>query len=137
MLVATPSGVTLAPEGGAHQSIDTPLIGMGQPGLLAFEPAYVDELAVLMRLGFDHMQAADRGRLGLSAAVDPQPATQPQRTLTRGACRHDIVERRLLVRRAGARRDLAIVCMGAVTPEAIAGACELSCATSPAPACWR
>ena len=28
MLVATPSGVTLAPEGGAHQSIATPLIGM-------------------------------------------------------------------------------------------------------------
>ena len=33
MLVATPSGITLAPEGGAHQSIYTPLIGMGQPGL--------------------------------------------------------------------------------------------------------
>ena len=32
MIVATPSGVTLAPEGGAHQSIHTPLIGIGQPG---------------------------------------------------------------------------------------------------------
>jgi pyruvate dehydrogenase E1 component len=45
MLVATPSGVTLAPEGGAHQSIATPLIGMAQDGLAAFEPAFVDELA--------------------------------------------------------------------------------------------
>jgi pyruvate dehydrogenase E1 component len=44
MLVATPSGVTLAPEGGAHQSIATPLIGMAQDGLASFEPAFVDEL---------------------------------------------------------------------------------------------
>ena len=45
MLVATPSGVTLGPEGGAHQSINSPLIGIGQPGLTYFEPAYADELA--------------------------------------------------------------------------------------------
>lgn len=44
MVVATPSGITLAPEGGAHQSINTPVIGMTQPGLLSFEPAYADEL---------------------------------------------------------------------------------------------
>ncbi len=44
LLVAMPSGVTLAPEGGAHQSIGTPLIGMAQDGLCAFEPAFVDEL---------------------------------------------------------------------------------------------
>ena len=43
MLVATPSGVTLAPEGGAHQSIGTPLIGLAQDGLASFEPAFVDE----------------------------------------------------------------------------------------------
>ncbi len=48
MLVATPSGITLAPEGGAHQSISTPLIGMGQPGLQSFEPAFADELQVIM-----------------------------------------------------------------------------------------
>jgi pyruvate dehydrogenase E1 component len=32
ILVGTPSGVTLAPEGGAHQSITTPSIGLEQPG---------------------------------------------------------------------------------------------------------
>ena len=32
ILVATPSGITLAPEGGAHQSVGTPLIGMAQHG---------------------------------------------------------------------------------------------------------
>lgn len=56
MLVATPSGVTLGPEGGAHQSIGTPLIGMAQPGLTTFEPAFADELSEIMRWGFTHMQ---------------------------------------------------------------------------------
>ena len=61
MLVATPSGVTLAPEGGAHQSIGTPLIGMAQDGLASFEPAFVDELAVIMRWAFDYMQRDGEG----------------------------------------------------------------------------
>src|SRR5204863_7980344 len=56
ILVATPSGLTLAPEGGAHQSIGTPLIGMAQDGLAAFEPAFVDELAVIPRFAFDYLQ---------------------------------------------------------------------------------
>jgi pyruvate dehydrogenase E1 component len=56
IVVATPSGITLAPEGGAHQSISTPLIGMAQDGLASFEPSYVDELAVIMEWAFDYIQ---------------------------------------------------------------------------------
>ena len=56
MVVGTPSGVSLAPEGGAHQSIGTPLIGMSQDGLAAFEPAFADELSVVMEWAFDYMQ---------------------------------------------------------------------------------
>ena len=40
LIAGTPSGVTLAPEGGAHQSVGTPLIGMSQDGLAAFEPRF-------------------------------------------------------------------------------------------------
>jgi len=65
LLVATPSGVTLGPEGGAHQSIGTPLIGMSQPGLTYFEPAFADELALIMRWSFAHMQAEDGGSVYL------------------------------------------------------------------------
>src|SRR5262245_50489868 len=54
--VATPSGITLAPEGGAHQSISTPLIGMAQDGLAAFEPAFVDELATIMSFALSYIQ---------------------------------------------------------------------------------
>ena len=58
MVVATPSGITLAPEGGAHQSVATPLIGMAQDGLAAFEPAFVDEVATIMAWAFDYLQRA-------------------------------------------------------------------------------
>src|SRR3712207_7206796 len=52
----TPSGVTLAPEGGAHQSIKTPSIGLEQPGCLSYEPAFAIDtewclLAALGQLG--------------------------------------------------------------------------------------
>ncbi len=65
LLVATPSGLTLGPEGGAHQSINSPLIGMGQPGLTYYEPAYADEVALLMGHAFRHMQADDGGAVYL------------------------------------------------------------------------
>ncbi|MFW5680779.1 MAG: 1-deoxy-D-xylulose-5-phosphate synthase N-terminal domain-containing protein [Pseudomonadota bacterium] len=61
LLVATPSGISLAPEGGAHQSIATPLIGLSQDGLAAFEPAYADELACLMRWALAYLQNDGRG----------------------------------------------------------------------------
>ena len=57
LLVGTPSGISLAGEGGAHQSINTPLIGMGQPGLESFDPAFADEVSLLMQWAFAHMQA--------------------------------------------------------------------------------
>jgi pyruvate dehydrogenase E1 component len=65
LLVATPSGVSLAGEGGAHQSIGTPLIGMAQDGIAAFEPAFADELAVIIDWAFDYLQrdGSDRAEL--------------------------------------------------------------------------
>ena len=76
MVVATPSGITLAPEGGAHQSVSTPLIGLGQPGLAYFEPAFADELAAIMRWGFEYMQADNGGAvyLRLTTRSIEQPA---------------------------------------------------------------
>src|SRR5262249_56183610 len=76
MLAATPSGITLAPEGGAHQSIATPLIGMAQDGLASFEPAFVDELAVIMRWGFEHMQR-EAGEAPSVYFRPPPPTTTP------------------------------------------------------------
>jgi len=66
LLVGTPSGVSLAGEGGAHQSIASPLIGMAQDGLAAFEPAFADELAIIMDWAFDYMQRDGEARPDLA-----------------------------------------------------------------------
>jgi pyruvate dehydrogenase E1 component len=70
ILVGTPSGVTLAPEGGAHQSITTPSIGIEQPGCIELRAGVRDrrrmDAARLARPG-----SAGRRRLGLPAAVHP------------------------------------------------------------------
>ena len=80
MLVATPSGLTLAPEGGAHQSIFTPLIGIGQPSLTVFEPAHVDELAEILRWSFEHLQDEHGGSVYLRLST--RPLAQPEREMT-------------------------------------------------------
>jgi pyruvate dehydrogenase E1 component len=137
MLVATPSGVTLAPEGGAHQSIATPLVGMAQDGLCAFEPAFLDELAVVMRFGFDYMQRAgddvggdtigDNKRTWLRDAtggsvylrLSTRPLEQPRRAMTPDLAR-DIVDGGYWLRKPGPNASVAIVYTGALAPEAIA-----------------
>jgi pyruvate dehydrogenase E1 component len=121
MIVATPSGVTLAPEGGAHQSIHTPLIGMGQPGLVSYEPAYVDELAVLMRHGLEYMQQPANGPMGGGSVylrLSTRSLPQPERTLTQEQ-QADIVSGGYWYAPPENGSDVAIVAMGAVTPEAI------------------
>ena len=85
LLVATPSGLSLAPEGGAHQSIITPLIGIGQPGLTAFEPAFVDELTAILAWSLPHIQADDGGAVYLRLTT--RPVDQPDREMTPGFAR--------------------------------------------------
>jgi len=78
LLVGTPSGITLAPEGGQHQSTNTPLLGMVQDRLASFEPAYCDELAILLRHAFDWMQRPEGSAvwLRLSTRLLQQPARE-------------------------------------------------------------
>ncbi len=116
MVVATPSGITLAPEGGAHQSIGTPLIGLAQDGLAAFEPGFVDELAVLMRWGFAHLQAEEGGSVYLRLST--RPLEQPRRAIEPLAA--DIVAGGYWLEPPAPGAELAICYTGAVAPEAIA-----------------
>jgi pyruvate dehydrogenase E1 component len=128
MVAATPSGVTLAPEGGAHQSIATPLIGIAQDGLAAFEPAFVDELAVIMGWGFAHMQRelVDEGdeasgmRSGGSVylRLSTRSIDQPQRMMTPDL-QKAITDGAYWLRKPGPNAELVIAYTGAVAPEAI------------------
>jgi pyruvate dehydrogenase E1 component len=130
LLVATPSGVTLAPEGGAHQSIATQLIGMAQDGLAAYEPAFVDELSVIMRFALDYMQRDGdavqsertwlRDETGGSVylRLSTRPVEQIARTMT-PELEQDIVDGGYWLRRPGPNAELVVAYTGAVAPEAI------------------
>ena len=122
MLVATPAGITLAPEGGAHQSISTPLIGMGQPGLTAFEPAFVDELATIMRWGFEHMQADDGGAVCLRLST--RVIEQPNRAMT-PELEDGILRGAYWTVPPAAGEKLALVYCGPVAPETAEAHAEL------------
>ncbi|WGD49918.1 transketolase [Bradyrhizobium sp. CB1650] len=118
MVAATPSGITLAPEGGAHQSIATPLIGMAQDGLASFEPAFVDELAVIMGWGFDHMQreAGEGGSVYLRLST--RTIEQAQRIMT-PELEKGITDGAYWLRKPGPNAEVVIAYTGAIAPEAI------------------
>jgi pyruvate dehydrogenase E1 component len=129
ILAATPSGVTLAPEGGAHQSIATPLIGMAQDGLAAFEPAFVDELAAIFGFALGYVQkdgagdATERNWLrdetggSVYLRLSTRPIEQIRRTMT-DELRQEIVDGAYWLRPPGPNCEVVIAYTGAVAPEA-------------------
>ncbi|WP_456391180.1 transketolase [Profundibacter sp.] len=133
MIVGTPSGITLAPEGGAHQSISTPLIGMAQDGLAAFEPAYLDELAIIMDWSFDYMQRSGEGdpdertwlRDETGGAVylrlSTLPLDQPHERDS-SDFRQSVIAGAYWMREPGPNCEILIVYQGVIAPEAIKAA---------------
>ena len=142
ILVGTPSGVSLAPEGGAHQSIKTPSIGMEQPGCVTYEPAFAIDtewtlLTSLARLGRPDGSSA---YLRLSTRpVDQSLAAVPDDPTARERRRRQVVAGAYRLRRHSSP-SVTIAAMGAVVPEALAAAdrlaaqgvaAEVVCVTSP------
>lgn len=133
IIAATPSGVTLAGEGGAHQSISTPLIGMAQDGLASFEPAFVDELEVLLRWAFDYLQRdgeADPDQLSwlrdqkggsVYLRLSSRSIEQPARSIT-PALAAGIIDGGYWLRPPGPNAEVAVAYSGAIAPEAIRAA---------------
>jgi pyruvate dehydrogenase E1 component len=115
ILVSTPSGVTLGPEGGAHQSISTPLIGMGQPGLTYWEPAFADELALLLHHGF----AAIQDPKGQSSyfRLSTRQLSQPERA--NSDWQAGALQGAYWLVPPASGSELAVVYTGALAPEAI------------------
>jgi pyruvate dehydrogenase E1 component len=130
ILAATPSGISLAPEGGAHQSFASPLIGIAQDGLAAFEPAFVDELAVIMAWSFAYMQkdggeVSERNWLrdetggSIYLRLSTRPIEQLKRDMT-AELRQQIVDGAYWLRKPGPNAQVIVAYTGAVAPEAIA-----------------
>jgi pyruvate dehydrogenase E1 component len=116
ILVATPAGLTLGPEGGAHQSINPPLIAMGQPGLRHYEPAFVDELALLMREALSLIQSPE------GESVYFRLTTRVVKQIERDddMWRMGAIRGGYWLRRPGPGAEAAIVTMGALATEALA-----------------
>ena len=142
ILVGTPSGVSLAAEGGAHQSITTPSIGLEQPGCISYEPAFALDvewtlLASIARLGKPdgtsaYLRLSTRPVDQNLAAVPTDPASRERRR------RHVVAGAYPLIRRE--HPTVTIVAMGAMMTEALnaadrldqAGvAADVVCVTSP------
>ncbi|MDL4818598.1 transketolase-like TK C-terminal-containing protein [Actinomadura opuntiae] len=142
ILVGTPSGITLAPEGGAHQSITTPSLGLEQPGCTTWEPAFALDtewilLAALARLGHPEGSSA---YLRLSTRpVDQSLAQVPADPAARERRRRQVVAGAYPLRRTE-HPQVTIAAMGATVTEALEAAerlapqgiaADIVCVTSP------
>ncbi|MAI90906.1 1-deoxy-D-xylulose-5-phosphate synthase N-terminal domain-containing protein [Ponticaulis sp.] len=135
MIVGTPSGITLAPEGGAHQSIGTQLVGMSQDGLVSFEPAFLDELSIIMDWSFDYLQRSGDNdpdertwlRDETGGSVYLRLSTRPIEQLGLTSRDDDefkrgVVDGAYWLRKPGPNCELVIAYQGVVAPEAIEAA---------------
>ncbi|HUC14220.1 MAG TPA: pyruvate dehydrogenase, partial [Acidimicrobiales bacterium] len=128
ILVGTPSGVTLAPEGGAHQSVITPSIGLEQPRCTAWEPAFVQdfEWAMLHALGSLGFQGGTSSYFRLSTRpVSQALCAVPEDKTDRELRRLSVLAGGYHLRQSQKMPMVCLVGMGAVMPEVLSAASEL------------
>ncbi|MCU1489549.1 MAG: pyruvate dehydrogenase [Acidimicrobiaceae bacterium] len=131
ILVGTPSGVTLAPEGGAHQSVITPSIGLEQPGCTAWEPAFAQDLEWLLLSALSSLgrQEGTSSYFRLSTRpVDQGLAAVPDDPTARELRRLDVLAGGYRLREASRSPSVTLVGMGAVMVELSSAALELEAA---------
>jgi pyruvate dehydrogenase E1 component len=131
ILVGTPSGVTLAPEGGAHQSIITPSIGLEQPRCIAWEPAFGQDLEWTLLYALSRLGRPD----GTSSyfrlttrPIDQALAALPDDDRGRESRRRQALAGGYRLRTAGSPPAVTLVGVGSVMPEVIAAGDALASA---------
>ena len=126
IVVGTPAGVTLAPEGGAHQSTITPSIGLELPDITYAEPASALALDWLLCDGIARLGEPDGDSLYLRLStrpIDQGPFESARERLGDEAMRQHVVEGgyRLVEPDADLPADapsVVLAACGAVVPEA-------------------
>ena len=127
VVVGTPSGITLAPEGGAHQSTITASIGMELPGLTLAEPAYAVALDWLLCDGLGRLSAPDGDALYLRLStrpLDQAPFAAARERVGDDALRAGVLAGgyRLVEPGGGVDATVVLAASGAVMPEVVAAA---------------
>lgn len=129
ILVGTPSGITLAGEGGAHQSIITPSIGLEQPQCTAWEPCFAQDLEWTMLDALRNLAkpGGSSAYFRLSTRpIDQSLATLPDDAASREQRRRSVVAGGYALRRSSAAPAITLVGMGVVMPELVGAADQLS-----------
>jgi pyruvate dehydrogenase E1 component len=129
VLAGTPSGISLSREGGAHQSLNTPGIGMETPGLVYAEPCFGAELEWLLLDGLARMQEPEGEALYLRLStkpIDQAPLAELIETRGEEAVREDVVRGAFRLRDPGPGEDVVVLAAcGAIVPEVLAAADQL------------
>ncbi|MFP5371348.1 MAG: transketolase-like TK C-terminal-containing protein, partial [Actinomycetes bacterium] len=144
ILVGTPSGVTLSAEGGAHQSLTTPSLGLEQPGCVAWEPAFAPDLewCFLHAMSQVGVPGGTSAYFRLSTRpVDPGLARLPEDpTLLERRRRQAVAGGYRVTDHAPGAEEVTLVGVGAIMPEVLEAARVLAdsgvvvgvvCLTSP------
>jgi pyruvate dehydrogenase E1 component len=123
VICGTPAGITLSREGGAHQSVVTPGIGLGLPSLRYAEPSYAREMEWLLLDGLARL--GDPGGESLYLRLSTKPVDQvPFAELARRrgdeTLRADVLAGGYWLREPdpGGRGVVMVTC-GALAPEAL------------------
>lgn len=126
VLCGTPSGISLSREGGAHQSLSTPGIGIETPGLTYCEPAFARELEWLLADGLRRLQEPDGQSLYLRLStkpIDQAPFAAAAARRGEEALRADVVAGGFRLREPSPSEDRVLIATcGAMAPEALAAA---------------
>jgi pyruvate dehydrogenase E1 component len=130
VVVGTPAGITLAPEGGAHQSTITPSIGLELPGLTYAEPAFARSLDWLLCDGLAGLGRPDGASLYLRLStrpIDQAPFAAALERLGADRLRADVLAGgyRLHEPSAGQPAAVVLATCGPVVPEVLAAAAQL------------
>ncbi|WP_433183177.1 transketolase-like TK C-terminal-containing protein [Actinoallomurus sp. CA-150999] len=139
VVAGTPSGVTLAPEGGAHQSTITASIGLELPNVTYVEPAYATALDWLLCDALGRIAAgpaetttavpAEDGAYYFrltTRPLDQTPFEQARERLGDAVLRRQVLAGAYLLHRSEVEGPaVQLAASGAVLPEALAAAREL------------
>lgn len=134
IVVGTPSGITLAPEGGAHQSTITGSIGIELPGISTYEPCFGQELEWILLAGMENIRtrtsstylrltskSVDQSLLAIPAEASDREQLRQQ--VIRGAYR--LVDRRGEAGYQPGKNVVHIFAVGALVPDAVAASRQL------------
>ncbi len=136
VIAGTPAGVTLAPEGGAHQSSITPSIGLELPGLTYAEPAYARALDWLLCDGLAQLSEAGGSSLYLRLStrpIDQSPFEDLVGQRGHEALRADVLAGGYRLREPGERpAEVVLASCGPLVPEVLDAARTLESEGVPA-----